>query len=193
MDKAKLTTFRIIRIALFTAIIFVQEEIMTFLPNVQFTQCLIAIYYFSFGLLDTIAIVSIHVLLDNLFMGSLSIIYTPAMLIGWLSLVFICHALRKCKNKYIIASAVGLHGIIYSWCFVVTSVFIMKVEFVPYIIADIPFEIILVINGFLTTFLLLNPLTKVLKKLENKFVNKNEDSENKVELEELNEENSDNN
>lgn len=175
--KTRLTVKRIVLIAVFSAILTAQEEALTILPNIQFTQCLIAIYYFSFGLWDTLIIVTIHTLLDNLIMGSLSLMYTPAMLIGWLTLPLILHLFRKIKNRWIIASVVGLHGLIYSWLFLVVSVFLYKVEFLPYFIADIPFEIILVICGFVTTFILLEPLTKVLKNLHDGY-HEQEKSEN---------------
>lgn len=164
-NKLKLTTRRIAIIAIFSAILTAQEEALTMLPNIQFTQCLIAIYYFSFGLTDTIIIVIIHTLLDNLIMGSFSLMYTPAMLFGWITLPLILHLVRKIKNRWVIAGIVGLHGLIYSWSFLFVSVVLYKVEFLPYFISDIPFEIILVVCGFVTTFLLLEPLTKVLKNL----------------------------
>ena len=166
-NKTRLTTKRIVLIAVFAAILTAQEEALVILPNIQFTQCLIAIYYYSFGLVDTLIIVLIHTLLDNLIMGSFSLMYTPAMLAGWMSLPLILHLFRKTRNRWIIASIVGLHGLIYSWSFLFVSVVLYKVEFLPYFIADIPFEIILVICGFATTFLLLEPLTKVLTTLHN--------------------------
>ena len=164
-NKLKLTTKRVAIIAIFAAILTAQEEALTILPNIQFTQCLIAIYYFSFGLWDTLIIVVIHTLLDNLVMGSFSLMYTPAMLFGWMTLPLILHLFRKIKSRWVIAGVVGLHGLIYSWSFLFVSVVLYKVEFLPYFIADFPFEIILVICGFVTTFILLEPLTKVLKNL----------------------------
>ena len=64
MDKNKLvkmTIFRIARIAIFAAILFVQEEALTGIPNIQLTQCLICIYFYAFGFVDSIIIVSIIV------------------------------------------------------------------------------------------------------------------------------------
>jgi len=172
----KYQIFRIVRIALFAAILFVQEELLTFIPNVQLTQILITVYYYSFGLVDSLIIVIIHVILDNLFMGSFSIEYTPAMFIGWASLVLILYTFDQLtnnksinKNKYVIGAIVGLHGIIYSWLFLLTSIFVFKYEFIPYLINDLLFEAILVLTGFVTTIFLLEPLTKTLINLENHF------------------------
>ncbi len=158
------TTKRLVRIAIFAAILFIQEEALSFLPNIQLTQCLIAVYYYAFGLVDSIFIVLIHVLLDNLVMGSFNLLYTPAMIIGWITLPLLLHAFRFTRKKWLSATIVAAHGIVYSLGFTCVSVYLYQVPFLAYWIADIPWEVLLVVNGFLTTFLLLEPLTRILKK-----------------------------
>lgn len=158
---------RLVRIAIFAAILFVQEFALSFIPNVQFTQCLIAIYYYAFGLVDTLIIVTVHVILDNLAMGSFNLMYTPAMFIGWISLPLLLHLFKRNQNKFFVATLVGLHGIFYSMCFLIVNVLISEVPFWPYFIADIPFEVILVVNGFVTTLLLKDKLVNLLKKYTN--------------------------
>ena len=155
---------RLVRIAIFAAILFVQEFALSFIPNVQFTQCLIAIYYYAFGLVDSLIIVTIHVILDNLAMGSFNLIYTPAMFIGWISLPLLLHLFKRNQNKFFSATLVGLHGIIYSFMFVLVNCYILEVPFLTYFIPDIPFEVILVVNGFITTLLLKDKLVDLLKK-----------------------------
>ena len=110
----------------------------------------------------------VHVLLDNLIMGSLSLMYTPAMLVGWMTLPLILHLLKSIKNKWVISAIVGLHGILYSLCFAFTQCLLLEVPFISYVIADIPFTIILIVNGFVTTFILLEPCVKVLRRLAKK-------------------------
>ena len=155
---------RLVRIAIFAAILFVQEFALSFIPNVQLTQCLIAVYYYAFGLVDSLIIVTVHVLLDNLAMGSFNPLYTPAMLVGWVSLPIILHIFKRYQNKFIVASIVGIHGIVYSLMFALTNAIIGEVPFVTYWISDIPFEIILVVNGFVTVLLLKDKLVNLLKK-----------------------------
>lgn len=156
------TTKKIVRIAIFACILFCQEQLLSFIPNVQFTQCLIAIFFISFGLTETLSIILVHVLLDNLIMGSLNLIYTPAMMLGWMTLPLLLYLL-KLKNRIPIAITVALHSIVYSLCFAAAQTFILQVPFIPYIVADLPFTIILIVNGFTTTFLLLEPCTRVLR------------------------------
>ena len=158
---------RIARIAIFAAVIFVQEFALSFIPNVQFTQCLIAICYYAFGLLDTLLVVTIHVILDNLAMGSFNLIYTPAMFIGWITLPLFLHLFRKNQNKFFSATLVGLHGIVYSLLFAFANSLIKEVPFLSYFLVDIPYEVILVVNGFVTTLLLKDRLVGFLKKLTN--------------------------
>lgn len=158
---------RLVRIAIFAAIMFVQEFVLSAIPNVQFTQCLIAIYYYSFGLVDSLIIVTIHVFLDNLIMGSFNLIYTPAMFIGWISLPLILHLFKKNQSKFFVASIVGIHGIIYSLMFALANALMLEVPFITYFISDIPFEVILVVNGFVTTLLLKDKLVELLRKYTN--------------------------
>ena len=70
-------------IAFFSAILFVQEQLLTFLPNVQLTVFLIVLYSKVFGLSKTLIIILIHTILDNIIMSSFSLYYFPFMLIGW--------------------------------------------------------------------------------------------------------------
>lgn len=165
MARNKLVIKRICVIAIFASILFIQEELLSFIPNVSFTPLLIAIFFFTFGAKDTFIIVTIHVLLDNIVMGSINIVYTPAMFIGWYTLVFLLFLIRNVTNKWIISLVVGLHGFIYCGCFLIASVLFYKIPFDIYLASDIPFTLILVLSSFVTTLLLFNPLVKVLKKL----------------------------
>jgi hypothetical protein len=101
-------------------------------------------------------------------MGSFNIIYTPAMLIGWICLPIVLHIFRKNQNRFFSASIVAIHGIIYSLWFALANVLILEVPFLTYFIADLPFEVILVVNGFVTTLLLKDKLVSLINKFSNK-------------------------
>ena len=60
-------------IAFFSAILFVQEQLFSFLPNVQLTVFLIVLYSKVFGFTKTAIIILIHTLLDNIVMGSMNL------------------------------------------------------------------------------------------------------------------------
>ena len=158
---------RLVRIAIFASLMFVQEFVLSFIPNIQLTQCLIAIYYYAFGLVDTLFIILIHVFLDNLIMGSFNLIYTPAMLVGWMLLPIILHIFKSKQNKFFVATLVGIHAIMYSLCFALANSLMLEVSFLTYFISDIPFEVILIVNGFVTTLLLKDKLVLLLQKYNN--------------------------
>lgn len=162
-----MTTQRIARIAIFAAVLFLQEQLLTFLPNVQLTQLLIVLYFYLFGFLDTAAIIVIHVLLDNLTMGSWSLFYTPTMLIGWLLLPLLLLWLAPhSKNSLWIGIITFLHGFVYSWLFLGASVLLWEMEPWTYFMADIQFELILALNGFVTVWFLFPPLRMALQKVQ---------------------------
>ena len=77
-DKWYLATKDITLIALLTTLLFVQEQALVFIPNVQLTVFLIVFYSKKLGFLRTSLIVAIHVVLDNLVMGSFNLIYTKS-------------------------------------------------------------------------------------------------------------------
>ena len=56
---------RLVRIAIFAAIMFVQEFALSFIPNVQLTVFLLVLYSKVFGLKKTCIIILIHTILDN--------------------------------------------------------------------------------------------------------------------------------
>lgn len=161
---------RIARIAIFAALLLVQELALSFIPSVQLTQCLLVVYYYAFGLLDSIIIIAIHVLLDNLIMGSLDIVFTPIMFASWILLPLSLHLFKKHQNKYFVSFIVALHAIIYSLIFVIVSVIIYEIPFITYFITDLPFEIIFLVNGFITTLIFKDKLINLLNKFNEKLI-----------------------
>ena len=153
---------KIVTTALLTAIIFVQEELLTFIPNVQLTVLLLVVYGAYCGPKWGTAIVLMHVFLDNLIMGSLTIYIVLPMFVGWEIILLASYFVRK-RNVYIKATVAGIGALLYCWIFVLSSIVFYKVDPKAYIIADIPFEIILVICSVITVLWLYNPIYKVLK------------------------------
>ena len=69
-------------IAIMTTILFVQEQLLSGLPGIQLSVFLIILYAKKFGLAKASLIVFLHVLLDNFYMSSFSLMYTPTMFLG---------------------------------------------------------------------------------------------------------------
>ena len=90
------------------AILFVQEQVLTFIPNFQFTTVLIVIYSRVFGIKKTLIIISVHVLLDNMYMGSIGMpnIVIP-MLIAWTIIPLVICTIFKANNNILTLAIFG--------------------------------------------------------------------------------------
>lgn len=165
MDGQQTNTFNVKEIAyisMLTAILFIQEELLVFLPNIQLTIFLLILYSKKLGFLKTTIIIVIHVILDNLVMGSFNLFYTPAMFVGWMFIpIIVCTIGKKTENVF----ALGVIGIVaaflYSWVFIIPNYLILSINPLVYLASDVLFEVILAVVGFLTTVLLYKPCSKI--------------------------------
>lgn len=170
--KWHLATKDITLIALLATLLFVQEQALSFIPNVQLTVFLIVLYSKKLGFIRTSIIVIIHVLLDNLVMGSFNLIYTPFMFLGWLQIpILMCTIFKKVESNIALAFLGILFSFIYSWIYIIPNCIVLSVDFISYLIADILFEIILALSSFLSILLLYNPIGKVLDKVLPDYLN----------------------
>lgn len=155
----------IVIISIFTAVLFVQEQVLSFLPNIQLTVLLIVLYSKILGFKKTIIIVLLHILLDSI-LGGFNILYLIPMLIGWLSIPILILTLFKKVESSIGLGIVGIiASVIYSWCFIFIEVVVLKGSFIAYFIADLPFELLLMGSSFLSIIWLYQPLYKLINKI----------------------------
>ena len=160
-------------ISIMITILFVQEQLLSSLPGIQLTIFLIVLFSKKLGLLKTLVIVLIHVLLDNLVMGSFSLLYTPSMLIGWLVIpLTMCTVFKKVNSPFLLGLLGVLYAFIYSWLFLIASYLIMHVDILVYFIADILYEIVLAACSFVSILLLYKPCSNVIDNFYKKNVNK---------------------
>ncbi|MCF0115033.1 MAG: hypothetical protein HUJ56_06735 [Erysipelotrichaceae bacterium] len=158
----KLSIKQLTLIAFLAVILFVQEEVLTFLPNIQLTIFLLVLYGKKLSLKENVLIIVIHVLLDNLVMGSFNMLYMPFMLIGWLVIPISLHTIFKEVNDTIPLAFLGiLFSLIYSWLYIIPNVLVLHVNFTHYLMADILFEVVLAGSSFLSILLLYEPCSKV--------------------------------
>ena len=104
--KNKISVFDIALVAILAAIIFVLEQLLSNIPGVQLTIFLIVLFSKKLGTIKTCIIIIIHVLLDNFAMSSFSLIYTPAMLIGWLIIPLTLNTIFKCVTNPILLAGI---------------------------------------------------------------------------------------
>lgn len=145
-----------------TVILFVQETVLSAIPNVQFTFLLISLYACVLGCKRTSIIVFIHVILDNIIWGSLTPIVVLPMFIGYEILILLVHLVRK-KNLVLITLMSCLGSLIYCWTFLVANAIFLDIDVHLYFIADIPFEILLLVSTIFTMTYCFRPIEKILR------------------------------
>ena len=109
------------------ALLFVQEEALTLIPNIQFTFLLIMLYGAVLGPKKASLIVLVHVLLDNLFMSSFIPTVMLPMLIGHEITMLIGYYLKN-KNTIILSIGITIASIIYAFLFFITTIFVYDIN-----------------------------------------------------------------
>ena len=175
-NKVILTVKDMALIAMFAAILFIQEEALTFIPNVQLTVFLLVFYSKRLGFVRTTLIIIIHVILDNLVMGSFSVIWTPAMFVGWMLIpIVICTIFRKIENFIILAIMGAVLSFTYCWCFILPNYLVMHISPIKYLASDIVFELILAASSFVSILFLYIPCKKIFIKFRIGIINDEEE------------------
>ncbi|MCM1260957.1 MAG: hypothetical protein NC182_07505 [Prevotella sp.] len=159
----KRTCRQMVYYALFTAILFVQEQLLGFLPNIQFTIFLLVLYAKVFGCLPTLGIIMIHVGLDCIINGSIAPFVVIPMGIGYAFIPIFIHFFLKNTNKPLFLALYGiLSSILYSLCFTITNALFLDISIKHYILADIPFVLLLCASSFLSILWLYAPCYQLL-------------------------------
>lgn len=163
MKKVKLKLIDIILIAMFTAIVFTTEQALSFIPNIQLTVLLFILYTRLLGFKKTMIIIVLHTLADNLYLGGLNPFIFMPMLIGWsLIPVLLTTVFRQFKGVVSLTIFAFVFGFIYGWVFIPFTMIAMNAKFLPYLIADLPFELLMAISGALSVALLYEPMYRFL-------------------------------
>lgn len=164
--KTNKTIRQITLAAMLVTILYVQELILSGIPNVQLTVVLIMVYGAALPLGMSLSIITAYVFLDNLLYGSFSILYTPGMFLAWMTLVLVSKALANKKFVWTLVFAT-VFGLIYGWFYIPGKYIEQGIfDLWAYFIADlIPFGIILIINNFITVLLMYRHLRKLLESL----------------------------
>lgn len=158
----KLKVYDLALISVLTAILFIQEQLLAFLPNFQLTFFLLILYAKKLSFKQSVFITITYVLIDGFITSSIGLIYTPSILIGLLIIPITIHTIFKHVESSIKLAFISIiYSLIYSWLFIIPFVFMLKVDWYAYLTADILFEVILATSSFLTTLILYDPLSNV--------------------------------
>ena len=168
MNRSRRFVKEMVMMAAMAAILLLQKEALAWLPNVQLVSFLILLYAKCIGLWRTAVIVTVYVVLDSVLWASLSPVFTPAQWIGWmLGPLILCTLMKKVENSIPLAFANAFFAFLYCWVMILPTAWLIHVPLKKYILADIPFEIILAVSAFVPTVLLYEPLAWLLRKLWN--------------------------
>lgn len=152
--------------AICTSILVVQEQILAFLPNIQLTLFLMVVFSKKLGLIRTIIIITCYTLIDGLIGGPFNIIYFLFMLIGWLFIpILLCTVFKKVKSPLFLALLGVMFSFSYSWINIIPNLILTSANIISYLIADLPFEVLLAASSFLTILWLYKPSEIVFEKL----------------------------
>ena len=162
----------LVLLALSTSILVVQELMFSFLPNIQLTTLLIMVYTYVYGFKKSVVIVFVYVIIDNLLFGSITMfnIVIP-MLIGWLMIVTIFSVISsKTKNMIVYLILAYLFGHLYGLIFTPFQAWMMNIEIIPYLLADIPWQVVMGLTNAIAILWLFDPLQRFLSKLYREFI-----------------------
>ena len=134
-NKVLKSTKDIAIIAVMTAILFIQEQLLASLPGIQLTVFLLILFSKKFGLGKTLVIVVLYVTLDNLYMSSFSLMYTPTMLVGWLIIpLTLCTIFKKVESPIVLAFLSVVYSLIYSWIYVIPTMLLTNIKISVFVV-----------------------------------------------------------
>ena len=124
--------------SILAAILFVQEQILFFLPNITFTMLLIVLYSKKLGCFKTIFINLVYVLLDNIFNGSFNLLFVVFMFIGWSIVPILLNTIFKKVNNNILLAVIGvLCSFLYSWILIIPGCITFNTDIISNLKMDI--------------------------------------------------------
>ena len=160
MNKLKVKDIAIM--AIFTAILFVQEQLLNFIPNVSLTFFLMVLFSKKLGFVKSMIIITCHVLIDNLFMSSFNVIFVGFHLLGYYVIPITLNTIFKKVNNNIILGILGFcFALIYSWAYIIPNVIVLDINVKEYLLADILWELTLGLSSMLSIIILYNPMSKL--------------------------------
>jgi hypothetical protein len=145
--------------AIFTAIIFVVEQALSFIPNVQLTVFLFVLYTRLIGSKKTFFIVVVHTLLDNIYMGTLIWHLVIPMMMAWsLIPILLGTVFKKVQGVVGLTIFAFGFGFIYGIMFIPFQAYVWGYDMWLYFIYDLPFEFAMGISGALSVAILYQPV-----------------------------------
>ena len=155
----RIRIFDLVVMAIFTAIIFVVEQALSFIPNVQLTVFLFVLYTRLIGSKKTLFIVVVHTLLDNIYMGTLIWHLVIPMMMAWsLIPILLGTVFKKVQGVVGLSIFAFGFGFIYGMMFIPFQAYVWGYDMWLYFMYDLPFEFAMGISGALSVATLYQPV-----------------------------------
>lgn len=157
---------KLLILAMYTTILVVQDYLLSFIPNIQLSMLLVVLATFLFKFREVILITTVYVLVDNLLYGGLTL-YTIPMLLAWYAVIVTLIAfdrmfeVRAGGQKLSVLSI--LLSVIYALPFMAMTVYLYDINLWAYIVADIPFWILMGFSSYVSLDLLYKPLMRLVE------------------------------
>lgn len=147
---------RLVELAFYVTIITVLELQLSFLPNISTTTVLFAVYFANRKVYESTVLIISYILLQGV-IWSFGF-YLISMFIAW----FIWLGFVRLANNYWDLILVGtIFGSVYGIAFMPLTVLIYGIDPWAYLIADIPFQINMMISNIATIAILFPVLDRV--------------------------------
>lgn len=163
----------LLNVSMFAVILFTQQLALASIPNVQLTFLLLIVYSKTIGTKKTLIIIFVHVVLNMLVYGAFNPWFNLSMFVGFAFIPILLNTVfDKAQNYDKLALLSVLFSLLYSWAYIPVTVFIFEIPFIGYLMADIPFEIILSFSSYMSVLFLYDPLKRifVIKNIKNNLI-----------------------
>lgn len=150
-------------IAILAAILTVSQLAFSMVVGINLVFPLFITFTYSLGYKKTMVILLVFVLVTFLIWGSVLTLvlwgWTFSILIG---LAFLIGKVSN-KNEYVAAVYTAFYFILFGFLCAIQEQILTNVDFWVYWLRGLPSDVLGAIPGFITTLLLLNPLTRIIK------------------------------
>ena len=93
-------------------------------------------------------------------MSSMNPVFMTFMMIGWSIIPIVLHIVKVDSSMGLALLSI-VFALVYSWVYIIPNVLVYEMDFMAYLMADIPFEVLLAMSSFITTLWLYEPCKKV--------------------------------
>jgi len=164
----KLSPFRIVRIGLCAAILFIAQIALSFIPNGELVSCLTIIFTLAFGA-EVFIVVTIFSILEGMLYGFG--LWVISYLYVWPILVLLTLLLKNVfKDDFIMWAVLStVFGLIFGSFFAIAYIPIDPSYALSYWISGLPWDVWHAIANGVIMLILYKPLTAILKRIKKIF------------------------